>query len=180
MSPANQLIENAKRVRQRLRYPPNAVMDHGIDLTRKSTAHKGSEPVPEKPVKKTLKFKTASPYPEVQFLISFENILDAVASHYKISIEDLKGSSRKHYLCYARFVVVHLSMRFLTTKSMSSIARSLNKDHTSILHARDRINGILAENPLAKAEVGAIGERIETLYNCRYPLSTDGQFYMAL
>lgn len=180
MSEAARLIEDAKRIRQRLRYPPNAVVDRGIDLTRKSTAYKGSEPIPDAPIKKILGVEPPKTYPEVYFPITFEDILNAVATHFGLSAEDLRGISRRHHICYARFVLVYLAIRFLNKKSIASIGRDLNKDHTSILHARNRINGIIAGNPKAYAEISMIEKHIETTYNYRPSISADGQFRLAL
>lgn len=179
MSAADELIENAKRIRQRLRHPPNAVIDHGIDLTRKSTAHKGDGPIPDAPIKKIL---NEAPIPqEVYFPITFEDILRTVATHYGISVEDLKGSCRQATISYARFVVVHLSLRYLAKRSLKSIGRSLgNKDHTSILHARNRIRGIMAVNPKAHAEIIGIEKHIESMYNYRFAVSDFGQYRLAL
>jgi hypothetical protein len=178
---AQDLIDEAKRIRQRLRYPPNAVHDPGIDLTRKSTAHKGSEPVPDPPVRKVLADPVPEPsYPplDVKFPITFDDILDAVSIHYGVSVGALKGASRRAHTCFARFVVVYLSLRLLARRSLSSIARDLDKDHTSILHARNRINAIIAGNPAVASEVLMIEAYIAA--NHRSAVSTIGQCSMAL
>ena len=177
---AEELIENAKRIRHRLRYPPNAVPDLGIDLTRKSTAHKGSEPNPDPPAKKAIVVLPEPSYPplDIRFPITFDDIVDAVAVHYGITPAAIRGASRRAHTCFARFVVVYLSLRLLAKRSLSSIARDLDKDHTSIIHARNRINAIIAGNSQVAAEVLMIEAYIEAHH--RSAVSTLGQCGMAL
>lgn len=155
---AEEIIENAKKIRQRLRYPPNAVPDRGIDLTRKSTAHKGSEPIPDPPIKKILREETPPIHihPEIRMPASLDIIIDAVGSHYGVTSEAIKSSSRRSYTCFARFVVIYLAIRLLPKKSLASIARELGRDHTTILHARGRIYDIIAGNPGVAAQVRMI------------------------
>ena len=174
MSEAGELIENAKRIRQRLRYPPNAVPDTGIDLTRRSTAYKGNEPIPDPPIKKALENPRPAPQPQVDIILplSFDDIVEAVAAHYDISPVTIKSSDRRSHVCFARFVVVHLSLRLLAKRSLSSIGRDLDKDHTSIIHARDRINAIIAGDAQIAAEIQAVGDYIETVHNDRLAMAT--------
>ncbi len=176
MSAAQDLIDEAKRIRQRLRDPPNAVHDPGIDLTRKSTAHKGHEPIPDPPIKKVLELPESReptfPPMEIRFPITFDNILEAVSTHYGVSTASLRGSDRHMHTCLARFVVVYLSLKLLAKRSLSSIARDLDKDHTSILHARNRINAIILDRPEVAAEVLMLERHIETLHSLRPAVPT--------
>ncbi len=184
MGAAQDLIDEAKRIRQKLRYPPNAVHDPGIDLTRKSTAYKGHEPNPDPPVKKPWEFTVAKEpqYPplEIQFPITFDDILEAVSGHYGVSIPNLRGSNRQSHTCMARFVVVYLSLKLLAKRSLSSIARDLDKDHTSVLHARNRINAIILDRPEVAAEVLMLERHIEAVHNDRFAVPTFGEFGVAV
>lgn len=173
---AQEIIDRAKEIRQKLRYPPNAVKDPGIDLTRKSTAHKGSEPIPDPPIRKILGAEPVIPVPiELWSPTAFDDVLDAVSAHYGVSVAAIKSSSRRSHICFARFVVVHLAIKMKARKSLSSIARALYKDHTSILHARNRINAIIAGNSQVAAEVQMIEAYIETNNRLRCPVSAVNQ-----
>lgn len=154
MSQADELIKNAKNIRQRLMYPPNAVLDRGINLTRQSTAYKGDIPPPDTPTKKPLVVRI-NPPPSFVFPLNFEDIVIAVAAFYEIPVEEIKGERRFAVTCLARRVIVYLGIKLLK-RSLSSIGRDLNKDHTSILHARDRINEILLKDPILANEISMI------------------------
>ncbi len=178
---AQDLIDEAKRIRQRLRYPPNAVKDPGIDLTRKSTAHKGSEPVPDPPIKKPLIEFREPTYPalEVRFPVTFDDILEAVSQHYGVTVGILKGGSRRAHTVFARFVAIYLSLRILPTRSLKSIGRDLGKDHSTIIHARNRFLAIIAGNSQVATEVQMIEKYIETVHNSRLPLPAFHQLDLA-
>lgn len=170
MSAANDLIENAKRIRQRLRKPPNAVYDPGIDLTRKSSAHKGDGPIPDAPIKKVLGAPNPIKIqPEFQLPKLFEKILREVSRHYGVSVASLKGSSRRADISYARFVAIHLSLKMKAKLSLSAIARGLNKDHSSAIHARNRMIDIIATNQEKSNEINMIEKCIEDNYRPAVP-----------
>lgn len=154
----DEYLENVKRVRQRLRYPPNAVHDPGIDLTRKSSAYKGDIPHPDAPKKKLLGKETLDT-PDIVLPVNFNHILYAVADHYKLSIESIKGDRRYRPEVMARRVIIHLGIKMLG-RSLASIGRELNKDHTSILHARKKMHQNLLANPRLRGEVAAIEESL--------------------
>lgn len=177
---AQDLIDEAKRIRQKLRNPPNAVHDPGINLTRQSTAYKGDIPPPDTPPKKVLRETERVVYPVIQLPLGFEDIVEAVSSHYGVSPAAIRGSSRRSHTCFARFVVVHLSLKLLAKRSLKSIGRSLNKDHSSILHARDRISAIIAGNSQVANEVQMIESYIETAHNHRSSLPNFSQCGVAV
>lgn len=151
------MIEKAKEIRQRLRNPPNAVYDPGINLTRKSTAYKGDIPPPGTPSKKKLNEPKPQPiHPIIVFPITFDDVVHAVSTHYGISVESIKGPKRYKPLVHARQVVVHLALKLLANRSLCSIGRELEKDHTSILHAKNKIRGYLSESSVLTNEINMI------------------------
>lgn len=179
---AQDIIDQAKLIRQRLRNPPNAVYDPGIDLTRKSTAHKGSEPNPDPAPKKALVepiiVEPSYPPMDIRFPITFDDIVEAVAIHYGLTTGAIKGPSRKAHKVFARYVAIYLSRRLIPTRSLASIGRDLGKDHSTILAARDRFNGILAGNSRVAAEVQMIEVYIEAAYNNRPSLASQSELYL--
>lgn len=169
---AQEIIDKAKEIRQRLRYPPNAVPDPGIDLTRKSTAYKGNEPNPDPPVKKALeepKQEISYPPIDIKFPVLFSDIVDAVSTHYGVTPTAIYGASRRAHTCFARFVVIHLAFRLMRLPSFKAIGRFLNKDHSSIIHAKRRIEAIIAGNSQVAAEVQMIGAYIEANHRSAVP-----------
>lgn len=169
-------IKEYQDIRKRLIYPPNAVYDPGIDLTRKSTAYKGDIPPEGTPPKKAL----PKPYVEIVLPINFDDILEAVGDFYGLSLDDLRGSNRKTLYVTARKVVVHLSLKLITVRSLSSIARGLDKDHTTIVHARRKVRRDLQENELLRFQVQTIEEAILAKYRDRPPAPTLNQPPLAL
>lgn len=167
----DELIENARKIRQRLRFPPNAVPDHGIDLTRKSTAYKGDILPPDTPPKK--KLEEPKVIPAIVFPIHFNEILYAVSRFYRVPVESLRGDRRFKPEVLARRVIVHLGIKLLG-RSLSSIGRELNKDHSTIIHARNKILLNLQTNTKLQGEVSAIEESILAKFPnrqiCEYPV----------
>lgn len=68
-----------------------------------------------------------------------ERIQDAVASHFKISVEALRGKSRKKEIVFARMIAMTL-MCELTDHSLKAIGSFFGgRDHSTVIHARDTI-----------------------------------------
>jgi len=155
-----------KAVRDRLRNPTNAVPDHGIDLTRKSTAYKGDIPPPGTPPKKRLIPETTFPVIKTprELNVSFDDILNETCSFYQIDQKSIMDGCRRMDRVMVRRVVVFLSMKLLKNRSMSSIARGLGQDHTTILHSRNKIMVQIEGSDWLNDEVNLIEEKILAKY----------------
>ena len=146
---ASQAIEHARAVRRRLRYPRNAVKDHGIDLKRKPEPAVVAElPPPAPPT--VLPLGIGTPLPEYELVyalnstvppsLSIRAIQCAVCQHYGVSLVDLCSSRRDMAIVLPRQVAVWLCRR-LTTHSMPAIGHHFGgRDHTTILHAARRVD----------------------------------------
>jgi hypothetical protein len=144
----SQAIEHARAVRQRLRYPRNAVKDHGIDLKRKPEPPVVAEPPPAPPA--ALPLGIGTPLPEYELVyalnstvppsLSIRAIQSVVCQHYGVSLADLCSSRRDLVIVLPRQVAVWLCRR-LTTHSMPAIGHHFGgRDHTTILHAARRVD----------------------------------------
>ena len=84
-------------------------------------------------------------------------ILAAVSDASRISINEILGPKRDRYCANPRFVAIWLA-RDLTRLSTNGIGLRFNRDHSSILHALDRVNANPQEfEPIlsrAKAKLG--------------------------
>lgn len=69
--------------------------------------------------------------------ISFASIVDAVCDKMKIPIELFMSKSRPAYLSEARFVAYYLGWMD-TNRSLPSIGKFMGKDHTTVIHGRNR------------------------------------------
>lgn len=144
MSEATQLISNYNEIRQRLRYPPNAVLDIGIDLKRKR--------IPQSEVLECVVDKTAvvvnvtevRPPVRERVGLKLADIERAVCEHFRITSVTLHTRRRHKQYTYPRHILWYLACKH-TTLSLPMIGRKHNHsyDHTTILHARDKISEML-------------------------------------
>lgn len=157
MSYTEETRRNAREIRHRLRFPPNAVKDTGFDITKKSSGIKGWEvekpiPLPPKPARAVAAEEYHRPWP-----LTLNMVVNAVATHYGVCPDDLKGSTRLRRVSHARRMVIYLGIKLLKNRTMNSMATELNKHHTTILYARDEMERIMPNS----APLRAIAEHIE-------------------
>lgn len=69
----------------------------------------------------------------------FHRIASAVANHYKISIEDLRGPRKYAMLSMPRRMAALLMRE--TGASLTEIARFMHRDHATILYALRKVVG---------------------------------------
>jgi chromosomal replication initiator protein len=68
-----------------------------------------------------------------------ERIQETVAEHFKVSVEALRGKSRKKEIVFARMIAMTL-MCELTDHSLKAIGSFFGgRDHSTVIHARDTI-----------------------------------------
>lgn len=139
MTEAQELIQRAYDIRLRLMRPPNAVQDEGIDLRR----HRKLPEMPPKPLRARV---TVIPLEAGEKKIKIDMILRATCSHFHIGIADIKGKSRHLSVVYPRHIAVHLSHKHTKLSGMS-ISRQFQRDHTTILYARDKMKNLVDNSP---------------------------------
>ncbi len=71
-----------------------------------------------------------------------QEILYATASSYGFSVDDLRGPSRKQPLVLCRQIAMYLC-RDLTDLSLPKIGDLFQRDHTTVLHAVDRVKTLM-------------------------------------
>ncbi len=72
-------------------------------------------------------------------VVTIDHIIDIVAKHYHIPIDQFVAKTRKQPVAEARMIVMALACE-LTGMSLSAIGIRLgNRDHTTVLHARDSL-----------------------------------------
>lgn len=92
-------------------------------------------------------------------------LIETVASFYDITVESIKGTSRKKELVTPRQVSMFL-MREELDASFPNIGSELgNRDHTTAMHSYQKIKKEIAENNRIKKDIDMIRER---LYNGSY------------
>ncbi len=85
-----------------------------------------------------------------------KNIIEAVSRYYNIPIKDLIGKGRKKELVWPRQITVYL-IREETNTSYPSIGQELGgRDHTTAMHAYNKIQNELKENDKLKQELSSV------------------------
>ncbi|HOP65507.1 MAG TPA: chromosomal replication initiator protein DnaA [Bacilli bacterium] len=96
----------------------------------------------------------------IYFKNDISKIQNAVAESYNITIEDLKSKKRSNNIAYPRQVGMYLS-RMLTDESLQKIGLEFgNRDHSTVLHAYEKINKDLINNKQLKEIINDIKDKI--------------------
>jgi chromosomal replication initiator protein len=92
--------------------------------------------------------------------VSIDDVLNAVAEYYRLSLEDLRGKQRDKHIVVPRQVAMYL-MRQETEASLLEIGQSLGgRDHSTVLHGCEKISREVNENTALRKEVLAIRQQI--------------------
>ena len=85
--------------------------------------------------------------------ISISDIERVVSDHYKLKAALLRSKKRSKEIAHARHIAMYLA-RTLTSASLPQIGKDFgDRDHTSVLHACNKIKGLLEDDWRVKEEV---------------------------
>ncbi|MCS7093474.1 MAG: chromosomal replication initiator protein DnaA [Patescibacteria group bacterium] len=90
-------------------------------------------------------------------------IIKAVANYYNLKVSQLKGPQRKENLALARQVAMYLLRKRLGLKLIEVAFELKRKDHTTVLHAEEKITKMIMKNPGFKKEIDEIINSLESL-----------------
>ena len=92
--------------------------------------------------------------PNIKNVITIDTIIDVVANHYELSIDQLRSANRSSNVAYPRQIAMYLCKQ-LTPASLKEIASKLGKkDHSTIVHGIRKIEEDLeAEKQANKNEL---------------------------
>ena len=77
--------------------------------------------------------------PNTKNIITIDSIIDVVASHYELSIDQLCSTNRSNNVAYPRQIIMYLCKQ-LTPASLKEIASKLGKkDHSTVVHGIKKI-----------------------------------------
>lgn len=89
-------------------------------------------------------------------IIQVEDIIRRVAEVFKVSTVDIKSKKRNRSISLARNVAMFIA-RELTPTSTTEIGLSFGgKDHTTIIHASNKISQLIKEDDILKATIESI------------------------
>ncbi|MBQ9480902.1 MAG: chromosomal replication initiator protein DnaA [Clostridia bacterium] len=101
--------------------------------------------------------ETAGPAQEV---ITTTNIIRAVCDYYHVSEKDLLGKKKNREIAEPRQICVYL-MTELMTLPLVSVGQAMGgRDHTTVIHARDKVAKLVAENGRYATEVNDLKNMI--------------------
>lgn len=93
--------------------------------------------------------------------LTITDILDQVAGFYQISVEDIKGKKRTKNIVHPRQMAMYLA-RELTDLSFPKIGEQIgNKNHTTVIHAYEKIANNIEEDIQVKQEVEQLKQRLK-------------------
>ncbi|MEE8425313.1 MAG: chromosomal replication initiator protein DnaA [Elusimicrobiota bacterium] len=97
--------------------------------------------------------------------VRVETIQSAVCEKYSLQIKELKGRSRTSEIAFPRQLAMYLACQ-LTDLSTTEIGRVFGgRDHTTVIHGRDKIKKKLAADPFFVELVNKLIERIHSVEN---------------
>ena len=92
--------------------------------------------------------------------VTCEDVLNAVADYYGVSIEDLKGPRRSRNVTVPRQITMYLS-RLLTASSLPKIGEMLGgRDHSTVLHGCSKVASLIQAAPPVKAAVADLSKQL--------------------
>lgn len=91
-----------------------------------------------------------------------KQLIEIVSVYYDLNIDDLLGKSREKRLAYPRQIVMFL-MREEMRSSYPAIGTALGgRDHTTAMHAYDKISGLVDNDEKLKQDLEIIKQRLYT------------------
>ena len=94
--------------------------------------------------------------------VSIQLIMEEVADYFSLSVEELCSGSRNRPLVTARQIAMYLA-RELTDMSLPRIGKAFGgRDHTTVMHAKSKIAGLMQERRAIYDQVQELTNRIKT------------------
>lgn len=98
---------------------------------------------------------------EVSEFLTSSLIIDQVCKYYRIEKKDLLGTKRNKELVEPRHICIYLMCELLNMP-MATIGKEIfNRDHTSIMHARNKIIDSIATNDKIRRDVNDLKSLIQ-------------------
>jgi chromosomal replication initiator protein len=98
---------------------------------------------------------------EEEKIITIEQVQRKVCELFGVKPSDLKAKTRTKTIAFPRQIAMYLS-RQLTHASLAEVGRAFGgKDHTTVLHAVDKINTLLQEDPKLKKTIDTLIQGIQ-------------------
>ncbi len=98
---------------------------------------------------------------EEEKIVTIEQIQRKVSDFFGVKLSDLKAKNRTRAVAFPRQIAMYLA-RQLTHSSLSEVGRSFGgKDHTTVLHAVDKIRTLLQDDPKLRKTIDGLIQGIQ-------------------
>lgn len=165
MSEAQALLRHYAEVRNRLKRPPNAVPDTGINLQRKDKV--------DPPSQQLCKTDSTLLLTQVQLsrletyrnsfcrtdIITFRSVLRFVAEEFGLRYSEITARNRFKVVVIPRQIAIYIG-NTLTGHSLAGMGRFLELDHTSVIHARDKVRNKMAKDQLFRGYIKSLEAKL--------------------
>lgn len=92
--------------------------------------------------------------------VQSQHVIEAISQYFNISTKELIEKGRKKEIAYARHVAMYLMRSELKVSYPSIGAQFGGRDHTTALHAYEKINKDMETDEKVREDVGILRERI--------------------
>ncbi|MBI4801466.1 MAG: chromosomal replication initiator protein DnaA [Elusimicrobia bacterium] len=96
--------------------------------------------------------------------ISMDMIKTAVAEKYNIEMKDFRSPRKTEAIAFPRQIAMYLSCD-LTEKSLPEIGEAFNRDHTTVMFARDKIKQLVLTDPYFNEVINLLVSKIKAVSN---------------
>jgi len=96
--------------------------------------------------------------------VNINQIKKTVCKHFKISMEDLNSKKKNNSIAWPRQVAMYLATE-LTSLSLPEIGREFNRDHSTVVHAREKIKEEIEQNPFFTPVINQIITEVKAVGN---------------
>lgn len=90
---------------------------------------------------------------DVKEVITIQKIADAVCRYYRVELEDLVGKKKNKEIVVPRQICIYLVTEFLSIPLITIGDFFGGRDHTTVMHARDKIGGLIKENQMIASQI---------------------------
>ena len=101
---------------------------------------------------------------EKKLAVNVTSIKKIVAKHFKISLEDFSSRRKTQSVAWPRQIAMFLCTE-LTDMSLPEIGREFNRDHSTVVHARDLVKEKITFDPFFASLINQIITDIKTVDN---------------
>jgi len=129
-----------------------------------------AKPTPAPPMRRIVPPKRKLPTPFDQWLAQWPNlsptlntrlIVETVADHYGLERHEMLMRSHRQHSVFPRQVAMWLALKLLRDATLPQVGRWFGGfDHTTVMHARDKIERLLGEDHELTGEIETMRQRI--------------------